>query len=104
TAESGGERDVAIVTVRVAALYMTMQLTPSETTVGDPVTVSGLMNARGVEADLYIDGTYHVTLTADRTGHPRRTATPGGVAGHARDGGTRGPVHGLCHGGAVNSR
>ncbi len=75
-ADTGGERDLKTVTVRVASLSMTMQLSPDEAEVGEPVTISGMMSAAGVEADLYVGGLYEATIRSDETAHYTHTVTP----------------------------
>lgn len=75
-ADAGGdERDVMIVTLRIATLSMTMQLSPDDAEVGEPVTVSGLMSAAGVEADLYVGGLYETSVRSDETAHYSHTIT-----------------------------
>lgn len=91
TADAGGDRDVATVTLDVAALYLTLRLSPETVSVGDHVTVSGSMSASGVDADLYVGGRFEATVTSDETAQYTHTITPeraGTVRVTLRAGGT----------------
>lgn len=61
------ERDVATMDIDVSEAHLSMRLNPSHVTANELVEVRGMMNAPGMDADLYVDGSYIDTVTSDET-------------------------------------
>lgn len=85
------DRAIRTTRVTVTELYMTIQVTPKEVEVGEPVTVSGQMSSRNVEATLTVGGRFEATVRSGDQGYYEHVFSPeeaGTVAVKVAAGGT----------------
>ncbi|MDY6768800.1 MAG: CARDB domain-containing protein [Candidatus Nanohaloarchaea archaeon] len=64
------------VTISISAVHATIQLRPDTVTVGDHVTVSGILSRRNTRADLFLGGRHVAPVFSDQTGHYTHTIIP----------------------------
>ncbi len=70
------DRDSMNATLVVSRVHATMNLRQSEVTVGDHVTVSGILSRRNTRADLYYGGRFEAPVFSDEGGHYTHTIIP----------------------------
>lgn len=69
-------QDSVSTTISISAVQASLQLRQKTVTVGEPVTVSGILTRRNTRADLFYGGNFEAPVFSDATGHYVHTITP----------------------------
>ncbi len=70
------EQDSASTTLSISSVRATLQIRQDTVTVGEPVTVSGILSRRNTRADLFYAGRFEAPVFSDESGHYTHTIIP----------------------------